>query len=176
MFKQISLNLTNIYQWLISIVIDYIFVLIIYQSNKLPNLIWWSGLTFGYFNYRISKALSGIDPSNCILNHIVILGLQLQLFSREGGKKLKLKEKQRITWLRSKACNLKVHLTLSMSNDSNPGGTRILNGSSWGNASIMIFLHFFSHCSKSWPSYITKRSLSNLIAGVASRFKISVYN
>nr|AFK45865.1 unknown [Medicago truncatula] len=50
----------------------------------------------------------------------------------------------------------------------------MLYGSSLGNVSIMIFLHFFSHSSKLKPSYIIKRSLSNLIAGVASRFKISV--
>lgn len=144
MFKQISLNLTNIFQFL--------FVLIIYQSNKLPNLIWWSGLTFRYLITESIKhwvVLTLPTSSYNPLNNIVILELLLQLFSREGMENLKLKEQQGITWLRSKACNLKVHLTLSMSNDSNPGGTRILNGSSWGNASIIIFLHFFSHTSKS---------------------------
>lgn len=154
-------------------------VLIIYQSNKLPNLIWWRGLTFGCsIKDSVKHWVVSILPTASYnsLNHIDILELQLQLFSRERGKNSNSKEQQRITWLRSKACNLKVHLTLSISNDSNPGGTRILNGSSWGNASIMTFLHFFSHSSKSWPSYIIKRSFSNLIAGVASRFKISVYN
>uniref|UniRef100_A0A7C8Z4K0 Uncharacterized protein n=1 Tax=Opuntia streptacantha TaxID=393608 RepID=A0A7C8Z4K0_OPUST len=57
---------------------------------------------------------------------------------------------------------------------SNPVGTMMLNGSSLGNISIIRFLHSFSHRSSSNPSCIIKRSLSNLMAGVASCFKISV--
>lgn len=61
--------------------------------------------------------------------------------------------------------------TLSM---SNPAGTRILNGSSRGKVSIIRFLHALSHPSSSNPSCKFKRSLSSLMAGVASLFKISV--
>lgn len=63
--------------------------------------------------------------------------------------------------------------TLSM---SKPTGTRILYGSSRGKVSTICFLHSFSHPSSSKPSCKIKRSLSSLMAGGASRFRISVYN
>lgn len=58
---------------------------------------------------------------------------------------------------------------------SNPAGARMVKGSSRGKVSTMHFLHDLSHPSSSNPSCIFKRSLSNLMAGVASRFKISAF-
>lgn len=56
----------------------------------------------------------------------------------------------------------------------NPAGRTTVNGSSLGKTSSMRFLHFFNHFSLSPPSWRLRRSLSNLMAGVASLFRISV--
>ena len=54
-------------------------------------------------------------------------------------------------------------------------GKTTVNGSSIGKTSSMRFLHFFNHLSSSPPSWRLRSSLSNLMAGVASLFRISAY-
>lgn len=62
--------------------------------------------------------------------------------------------------------------TISM---SNPGGIRMLKGSSRGNVSAIRFLQSFSQASSPKPSCMFRRSFSSFIAGLACRFKISVW-
>lgn len=64
--------------------------------------------------------------------------------------------------------------TMSMLSISNPAGMTRLNGSSLGKVSTMSFLHSFSHSSLLCPSCMFRSSFSSLMAGEASRFKISI--